>query len=165
MSKASHNGETPAATQRVITACALMHEFDGVKKIFLARRAMTKKFLPGRYELPGGHIGFGEHIVTGLSRAILEELGVRIIVGDPFAAFSYINQARGAHSVKIVYFATLLSPPEHITLHPEDHSDYRWFSRDQLHLVAYPQGDPELVAIAQAFALLDGHALNFGLAS
>lgn len=160
MSKASYDSET-LAVQRVITACALIHEFGGVRKILLARRAKTKKFLPGKYELPGGHIGFGEDIIRGLKRAILDELGVRIIVGDPFAAFGYINQARGAHSVKIVYFAILLDLPEQIILHTEDHSDYGWFARDQLHLARYRQGDPELAAIARAFALLDGQAFNF----
>ena len=164
MSKASYDSET-LTPQRVITVCALVHEFDGVRKILLARRAKTKKFLPGKYELPGGHVGFGEDIIRGLKRAILDELGVRIIVGDPFAAFGYINQARRAHSVKIVYFATLLSSPEHITLHPEYHSDYGWFACEQLRLAKYRQDDPELTAIVRAFALLDGQTLNFGLAA
>lgn len=164
MSKASYDSETQAV-QRVITACALVHEFDGTRKILLARRAMTKKFLPGRYELPGGHVGFGEDIIAGLKRSILEELGVHINIGDPFAVFGYINKARGAHSVKIVYLATLLGLPEQITLHAEDHSDYEWFAPDQLHLAKYQQDDPELAAIARAFALLDGQALNCGQAA
>lgn len=161
MGKISNNSDAPAATQRIITACALVHN----RKILLARRAMTKKFLPGRYELPGGHIAFGEDITTGLKRAILEELGVHIIVGDPFAAFGYINQARGAHSVKIVYLARLVSQLERITLHPEDHSEYTWFSQGQLHMAEYPQGDPEFAAITRAFTLLDGETLNFGLSA
>jgi 8-oxo-dGTP pyrophosphatase MutT (NUDIX family) len=59
--KISHDSEVPANGQQVITACALIHkDFDGIEKIFLPKRATTKKFLPGVYEIPGGHIDFGE---------------------------------------------------------------------------------------------------------
>ncbi|MDP3883136.1 MAG: hypothetical protein Q8Q48_03725 [Candidatus Staskawiczbacteria bacterium] len=55
--KISHDSEKPAQGQQVITACAFIHHnFDGVEKLFMPRRADTKKFLPGVYELPGGHI-------------------------------------------------------------------------------------------------------------
>lgn len=65
----AHDSETPAQGQQVITACAFIHQqFDGVEKLFWPKRADTKKFLPGVYELPGGHIGFGEELVQGLMR-------------------------------------------------------------------------------------------------
>ena len=92
MTKISHDSETAAHGQQVITACALIHhDFDGVVKVFLPKRAASKKFLPGVFEIPGGHIDFGEDIKTGLKREILEELEVRINVGDPFAVFDYTN--------------------------------------------------------------------------
>ena len=73
MTKISHDSETPAVNQQVITACAFIHHnFDGVEKLFWPKRADTKKFLPGVYELPGGHIDFGEDIVEGLRREIKE---------------------------------------------------------------------------------------------
>jgi len=53
----THDSETPTHSTQVITACAFIHHtFDGVEKVFLPKRAETKKFLPGVYELPGGHI-------------------------------------------------------------------------------------------------------------
>lgn len=65
--KISHDSETPAQGQQVITACAFIHQqFDGVEKLFWPKRADTKKFLPGVYELPGGHIDFGEDLIPGL---------------------------------------------------------------------------------------------------
>jgi ADP-ribose pyrophosphatase YjhB (NUDIX family) len=75
MNTISHDSETLAVGQQVITACAFIHQqFDGVEKVFLPRRALTKKFLPGVFELPGGHIDFGEDIVVGLKREIMESL-------------------------------------------------------------------------------------------
>jgi 8-oxo-dGTP diphosphatase len=106
MTKVSHDSATPAPGQQVITACAfIFHDFDGVTKVFLAKRADTKKFLPGLYELPGGHIDFGEDIEDGLNREIEEELGMTVTLGEPYAVFTYANTVKGSHSVEAIYFA------------------------------------------------------------
>ena len=60
---------------------------------------MTKKFLPGLYELPGGHIEYGENIVEGLKREVLEELGMRISVGDAFTHWTTSMKKRFAFRV------------------------------------------------------------------
>jgi 8-oxo-dGTP diphosphatase len=121
----SHDSETPAQGQQVITACALIHHsFDGVEKIFFPKRADTKKFLPGVYELPGGHIDYGEDIVEGLKREIMEEFGMTVSVGDPFAAFTYRNDVKGSHSVEVISFAEFTDPLDHIVIHQEDHSRF-----------------------------------------
>lgn len=164
--KVSHDSETPAHGQQVMTACALIHrKSDGVVKVFLPKRAKTKRFLPGIYELPGGHIDFGEDIVDGLKREIEEELGVSIKVGAPFVVREYTNEVKGSQSIEAIYFATLLDPPESIKLHPEDHSDYGWFAKDDLHKTVGDWGapdDPEFLAVYEAFRLLEGGTLDFG---
>jgi 8-oxo-dGTP pyrophosphatase MutT (NUDIX family) len=67
--KKVHDSEKPAEGRQVFTACAFIHHaFDGVEKVFLPRRAATKKFLPNVFEVPGGHIDFGEDIADGLKR-------------------------------------------------------------------------------------------------
>jgi ADP-ribose pyrophosphatase len=166
MTKISHDSETAAHGQQVITGCALIHnDFDGVTKIFLPKRAATKKFLPGVFEIPGGHIDFGEDIVEGLKREIMEEFGMRINVGDVFAAFTYTNEVKGSHSAEIVYFATFADPIENIQLHPEDHSEYKWISEDEIDQVYNSQkgaDDAEMIVVRKAFALLRGEAPGFG---
>ena len=163
--KISHDSEVAAHGQQVITACALIHkDFDGVEKIFLPKRADTKKFLPSVYEIPGGHIDFGEDIVVGLKREIKEEFGADISVGDPFASFTYRNDVKGSHSVEVIYFASFISPTEDIKLHPDDHSEYGWFSEDELEKVMTEnkRGDnPEIQVLKKAFELLKGGSLNF----
>src|SRR5690606_4845078 len=97
------------------TACAFIwHDFDGAKKVFLPRRAATKKFLPDVFELPGGHIDFGEDIDAGLKREILEEFGMHVSLGEPFASFTYTNDIKGSHSIEVVYFARFIDPLDHI---------------------------------------------------
>lgn len=163
MVKTSHDSETPAHGQQVISACALIHhDFDGVQKVFLAKRASTKKFLPGIYEIPGGHIDFGENIVAGLKREIQEEFEVKIRVGDPCAVFDYVNEVKGSHSVEVIYFATLQSPIDAIVLHPEDHETFAWATKDDLPALyagTKDTTDPEYLAICKAFDLLEGGSL------
>ena len=166
MTDVIQDSASPAHGQQVITACALIHhDFDGVTKVFLPKRADAKKFLPGVYELPGGHIDFGENIVDGLKREVREELGIDITVGDPFYVFDYTNAVKGSHSLEVIYFATLVGSLENITLNPEVHSTAGWFSRAELaevHTTTKGVDDPEIIALNRAFALLEGASLNFG---
>lgn len=166
-SKVTHDSEVPAHGKQVVTACALIHHvFDGVTKVFMLKRAETKKFLPGVYEIPGGHIDFGEELVPGLKREVLEELNMNISVGDAFTAFDYHNPIKGSHSFQITYFAQFTDPIENITLHPEDHSEFSWFSYDELDAQAdslKPEGlnDIELICIKKGLKLLVGEQLSF----
>lgn len=166
MASTSHDSETLAQGQQVITACAFIHHsFDGVEKVFLPKRALTKKFLPGIYELPGGHIDFGEDMAAGLKREIHEEFEMDIHVGDPFYVFTYTNEVKGSHSIEIIYFATFVSVLDDIPLNFEDHSEYQWFAEHELDKVAGNgklEDDPEIQAMKKGFELLRGARLDVG---
>lgn len=160
MAKTSHDSETLAQGQQVFTACAFVHhDFDGVRKVFLPKRAATKKFLPGIFELPGGHIDYAEDMVDGLVREVKEEFGMKIAVGDPFSVFTYTNPVKQSHSIEVVYFAQFIDPIENITLHPEDHSEYVWVSENELATIYTATNgteDVELKVIQKGFRLLAG---------
>lgn len=165
MNKPLSDSEMPAKGQQVITACAFIHlKIDGVDKIFMAKRADTKRFLPSVYEIPGGHIDFGEEVPVGLMREIKEELGVKVKLGDPFAVFTYHNEVKGSHSIEVIYFATLVDPIEKITIDPKVHSTFGWFSEEELpqtFVNAKDKDDDEVKALYRGFALLKGDSLNF----
>ncbi len=148
-----------------MTVCAFIHQkFDGVEKVFLPKRADTKRFLPGVYELPGGHIDFGEEPVTALKREVDEELGMKIEVGDPFFVFTYMNDVKGSHSIEVIYFAHFVNELSDIVLEPEDHSEFGWFAEDELsNATTETKGldDIEFRAIQKGFALLKGQPLQF----
>lgn len=163
MGTISHDSETPAHGKQVITACAFIHHnFDGVEKVFLPKRAATKKFLPNVFELPGGHIDFGEDMVEGLKREVMEEHGMHINVGDPFAVFTYTNEVKGSHSIEVVYFATFIEPIENIKLNPEDHSEFRWASEADLPDLSQSLSGAEYHNVVRGFELLRGVTHNFG---
>lgn len=165
MNKITHDSETPAEGQQVITVCGFIHHnFDGVEKVFLPKRAETKKFLPGIYELPGGHVDFGEDAVAALKREIDEELGMSVEVGDIFYEFSYTNEIKGSHSIEVIYFARFIEPIDKIQIHPEDHSGYKWFAEDELMNATSEKKsseDPESLAMKKGFALLRGEPVKF----
>ena len=158
-SKVQHDSETLAEGQQVLTACAFIwREENGVKQVFLARRADTKKFLPGAWELPGGHIDYGEDMREGLAREVLEEFGMHVHIGEVLDAFTYLNEVKKSHSIEVIYFAQFIDPLEDIQVNPEDHSDYRWFPEDELEQ-SYEDpkdaNDPEIIAIKKGFAKLE----------
>lgn len=165
MAHISHDSETPAQNQQVITACAFIHHnFDSVEKVFLAKRADTKKFMPGIYELPGGHVDFGEEPETGLVREIREELGMESEIGDPFYVFTYLNDIKGSHSIEVIYFARFDGDLNSITINPEDHSEYGWFAENELSgavTAGKDLDDEEFVAIKKGFGLLRGDLPQF----
>ncbi|HCC83729.1 TPA: 8-oxo-dGTP diphosphatase MutT [Candidatus Uhrbacteria bacterium] len=128
-----------------ITACAFLHNNN---KLFIAKRAATKKFLPGKFELPGGHIEYGEDIVEGLKREFREEFGVEIIVGNVVHAFTYMNG--DSHVVEVDYLAELVNVDAEMKLNPEDHSEYRWVDRAEL-VEIWDKQDAEYIAIQRGF--------------
>lgn len=165
MNKISHDSETPAQGQQVISACAFIHrKVDGIEKVFLSKRAVTKKFLPGVFELPGGHIDYGEDVVAGLKREITEEFNMTVRIGDPFFVFTYTNDIKGSHSIEVIYFATFIKDAKSIRLNPEDHSEYGWFAEDELANATTEEktlDDTEFVAMKKGFALLRGESPRF----
>lgn len=165
MTKISHDSETPALNQQVITACAFIRQnINGVDKVFLAKRADTKKFLPGVYELPGGHVDFGEDPVHALKREIDEELGMRIEVGDPFFVFTYTNEIKGSHSIEVIYFARFTNDISEIKINSEDHSEFGWFREEELVNAASEAKDLDDIgfqAMRKGFALMKGQPLQF----
>ncbi len=165
MNKTIHDSEIISENKQVITACAFIHEnFNGIEKVFLPKRALTKKFLPGVYELSGGHINFGEDIISGLKREIDEEFNMSIKVGDPFAVFTYINDIKKSHSIEVAYFAKFIEQIDNILIHQEDHSEFGWFAENELDKIIdnnKRKDDPEIRIIKKGFLLLNGRSLLF----
>lgn len=160
-----HDSETKAVGQQVITACAFIHQkIDGVEKVFLPKRSTNRKFLPGVFEIPGGHIDFGEDIISGLKREILEETDKEVDVGDPFFVFTYLNEVKGSHSIEVIFFATFTESIKGVKFDPEKHSEYRWFEENDIPEIiksGKSETDPEIAAIKKGFSFLKGGSPNF----
>ena len=156
--KTSHDSEILREGQQVITAVAFIYKVEGgVVKLFSPKRAETKKFLPGVFELPGGHIDFGEELKVGLGREVMEEFNMEIKIGDAFHAFTYLNEIKKSHSVEIMFFAKFTSPMTQLALNPEDHSEFIWFGEDELEEIVKQNGkgwDEEMLGMKKGFKVL-----------
>ena len=133
-----------------ITVCAFIHKGG---KLFVAKRAETKKFLPGIFELPGGRVDFGETMEDGLKREIKEEFNFKIKIGEPFYVFTYVSRNDTRHSIEVVYFATMDNPDKKITLDANDHSEYRWITKEEISAIL-GKDDPEGEAAKKGFDIL-----------
>ncbi len=140
---------------QTVTACAFIHHnFDGVERVFVAKRADTKTFMPGVYELPGGHIESGEDPIDGLKREILEELGMHIVVADQFDEFSYTTDTP---VIEKIYFATFEEPIENVKINRLDHASFLWIAENELKLIFSKEKgekDPEIRSIKKGFKIL-----------
>jgi len=115
--------------KQVITACVFLHKNS---KVLIAKRADTKTFLPGVWELVGGHIEFGETVIEGLKREVKEELNIEVQISRPYYEFTYVTDDKLEHVVEIEYLATLKDPNQEIVVKPDDHSDFAWITEDEI---------------------------------
>jgi len=137
--------------QQIITVCIFLH-IDG--KVFIGRRSKTKSFLPGKWELSGGHIEFGETVEEGLRRELREELNMEIIVGNIYSEFTYVMNEGSDHVIEVLYFATMKNPKQEISLNEESHDDYIWLSENEVNTY-FDKDDDEGNAIRKGFQILN----------
>ena len=60
---------------QALSVGALIYDDTGERvRVFVAKRAETRRFLPGSFELPSGRVRLGEDLETALRRVIKEKL-------------------------------------------------------------------------------------------
>lgn len=141
---------------QAIVACAIIHlKVDNEVKILLTKRSLTSNFLPGSYELPGGHIEYGEDLPTGLARELKEELNLLVKIGDIFSALTYSHNDK--HTVELVYFATPISDISEIKIQEDEIAESRWIIEDEIDTIVSANknsNDPEILILKKAFKKL-----------
>lgn len=135
---------------QAITACVFLHKG---RKLLIAKRSDNSSFLPGKYELVGGHIEFGETVEEGLKREVREELHIDIRIEDSFYVFTYVSENGNKHSVEIDYFAQMIYPNQTLRLNPKEHSEYKWIGQHEVNAY-FPPDDPERLAARKGFVIL-----------
>ena len=123
-------------------------------KILVAKRSNTKKMFPDRYELLGGHLEPGEQPWEALSREVLEEVGLEIIVGQPVYVFT--EQIGDVFYMEVVYLCSLKDPTAEPTLDPAEHSESRWIEEGDIDSLG--KDDKEIIALRNAFEQLEGES-------
>lgn len=114
-------------TQKGGTSALIINDKE---QILFVKRSDNDDFLPGKWELPGGGIEFGESAQEAVIREIDEECGIEIEVLKPLAVADYFMD-----DVQVIEICFLCSPKSlNITLSHE-HSDYKWLKIDEIDIL------------------------------
>lgn len=95
----------------------------------------------GKWEFPGGKLQLGEVPEDCLTREIKEELGIEIIVEDPF---QIVNQPYSERSILLIsYFCEYVSGDINL----KDHDQVEWVKPDLL--IQYDLSEPDKTIAAK----------------
>ena len=125
---------------RVVAAVVIRS--DG--KILCARRGNAKNpDVAWKWEFPGGKIDSGETPEEALSRELLEEMNLRVSVGEK------ITTVRHRYPNCLIEMDAFLCVPENENTEPElrEHAEAAWLTRDELFKPDWAEADRPIVRI------------------
>jgi 8-oxo-dGTP diphosphatase len=126
---------TERADLQVIVGAAIIS--DG--RVLACARADPPE-VAGRWEFPGGKVEAGEDDATALVRECLEELAVRVRVGERVGRDVPLA---GGRAILRVYAAVLVDGDEPTLI---EHQELRWLAVEELSDVACLPADAPIVA-------------------
>jgi 8-oxo-dGTP diphosphatase len=96
-------------------------------RILLCHRSPGRRWYPDVWDLPGGHVEFGETPTEALKRELLEELGVSAysLSPEPRVRRSTVDVELG-----IWFVGSWNGTPANLA--PEEHDAIAWFTAEQL---------------------------------
>jgi 8-oxo-dGTP diphosphatase len=111
-------------------AGALILRADG--RIFVQRRAATRKLFPDCWDIVGGHLEPGEDYPAALRREVFEETGwrVRAVLVD-LGEVTYTGED-GLVRIERDYLIRVDGDPDAPRLAQHEHVDWRWIVADEL---------------------------------
>jgi 8-oxo-dGTP diphosphatase len=135
-SESAANSREESSPQHVRVACAII-ERDG---LVLAAQRSASMSLPLKWEFPGGKINSGESVVDALRRELMEELGIKVTVGEclPASAHSYPTFAVTLHPHICAIAAG------EIVLH--EHAAIVWLPAAELPTLDWAEADLPIIA-------------------
>lgn len=115
-------------------------------KVLLVKRSFQVRHYPGVWDLMGGHVEGDESLEDALRREAFEELQVEI---ESFQPLGTIHDPVEPAEVSVYVVSRWSGEP--VNASPDEHSEIRWFSADELPRSAAVDGYGHVVrALTQA---------------
>ncbi len=144
---------SPAYPALGVAAKAIVSRDDGT--ILIIKRAPTSSTDPGRWDLPGGKMDYGEALVDTLVRETLEETGLIVTPGPPIVVTHFIKEP---FWVTCVTFECRSFRGD--VRYSDEHVDHAWISPTDVAGREYAQSVREQL---EAYVdLLDGESARAG---
>lgn len=115
-------------------------------KILALKRPPDDFSRPNCWDLPGGSVDFGEDLKEAIRAEIKEETGLEVKNLKPVYAVSGVNNKKNIYIVALGWKAETAS--EAVTL-SEEHSQYRWATREEFLELEVGDDDGLLKGIAR----------------
>ena len=101
-------------------------------KTLLLKRANGRDSILGKYELPGGKLGYGEQPEDALRRYLHDDAGLHMQSAKLFDAVTYIDYDDRAIQYGVVVYTVSLSDQNHGIELSGNYSKYKWASSSNL---------------------------------
>jgi ribonuclease HI/ADP-ribose pyrophosphatase YjhB (NUDIX family) len=137
--------------QRLSVRAIITHN----NRVLILKRANGRPTILGKFELPGGKLGYNEQPEDALRRYLHTDIGLRSKTAQLYDAVTYIDKDdTGIQYVVIVYLVTLSDEQHAITLNG-NYSKYVWQPMSALHQETLTDLTQLLLGIVQQKVLTD----------
>ncbi len=109
---------------------AIINE-DG--KALLLKRSNGRASILGKYELPGGKLGYGEQPEDALRRYLHDDAGLHIQSSKLFDAVTYIDHDDSAIQYGVIVYLVTLARQRHPMKLSGNYAKYKWHSMSNIH--------------------------------
>ena len=99
-------------------------------KYLITRRSKTSKYMPLKWDIPGGIVEPGETLEGAICREVSEETGLIIRVGQVIFIYANRDQLPVRQTFQAVYLCDYKSGDVH--LDPSEHDMYQWLDYKQI---------------------------------
>lgn len=132
--------------KQLISVRAIIRKDD---KTLLVRRANGRTSILGKYELPGGKIGYGEQPEDALTRYIKDDVGLTVRTAQLFDAITYIDHDdRDTQYSFLLYIVSLGENGNKVEL-SQSYNHYQWSNLREVHQDELTESSKLLLGISQ----------------
>ena len=108
-------------------------------QLLIVKRDENDELYPGAWEFPGGHLEKGETLIEGLKRELKEEIGLNCDFESRIISYDdEVKNKNGEliHNLEINFLIPVNREEIEVVL-SEEHSDYKWVTKDSEFLDDY----------------------------